>query len=119
MNGGIQSADVLLKVFFALEAAAVNDVAPSAVVIISSGAIAVYDVAVDDVAVDDVAMDAMDVVFVGDALWMPVLRSRHFFGRLRTSKVPEPTPAPIIKSGSGSRHKKGGSRRLRLLTLKF
>ena len=116
MNGGLQSADVLLKVFFALEAAAVNDVAPSAVVIISSGAIAVYDVAVDDVAVDDVAMD---VVLVGDALWMPVLRSRHFFGRLRTSKVPEPTPAPIIKSGSGSRHKKGGSRRLRLLTLKF
>ena len=111
MNGGIQSADVLLKVFFALDAAAVNDVAPSAVVIISSGAIAVYDVAVDDV--------AMDVVLVGDALWMPVLRSRHFFGRLRTSKVPEPTPAPIIKSGSGSRHKKGGSRRLRLLTLKF
>ena len=37
----------------------------------------------------------------------------------QTSKVPEPTPAPIIKSGSGSRHKKGGSRRLRLLTLKF
>ena len=45
-----------------------------------------------------------------------VLRSRHFFGRLRTSEVPEPTPAPGKKKAASAPGKKG---RLRLLTLTF
>ena len=40
-----------------------------------------------------------------------VLRSRHFFGRLRiqTSEFPEPAPAPGKKYGSGSRQKRAAS----------
>ena len=51
-----------------------------------------------------------------------VLRSRHFFGRLRlrlqVAKVPEPTPAPaptyLGRLRLRLQAKKGGSRRLRL-----
>ena len=47
-----------------------------------------------------------------------MLRSHHSFGRLRTFQVLEPTPARPNKVGSDSRQK-GGSRRLRLRTLKL
>ena len=56
-------------------------------------------------------------------LQLAVLRSRHFFGRLRLrmAKVPEPTPAPAPTYLGRLRlqAKRGGSRRLRLHTLKF
>ena len=38
-----------------------------------------------------------------------VLRSRHFFGRLRMAKVPEPTPAPTYLGRLRLQAKKGGS----------
>ena len=49
---------------------------------------------------------------------LPVLRSRHFLGRLRLwmAKVPEQTPAP---GRLQLQAKIGGFRRLRLHTLKF
>ena len=47
---------------------------------------------------------------------LTVLRSCHFFGRLRlqVAKVPEPTPAPTYLGRLRLQAKKGGSRRLRL-----
>ena len=46
-----------------------------------------------------------------------VFRSRHLFGRLRLSEVPEPTPAPTKLGWLRLQAKKGGSRRLRLHAL--
>ena len=48
--------------------------------------------------------------------WLAVLRSRHFFGRLRLRKSEVPLPLRLRPNwvGSGSRQTKGGSRQLRL-----
>ena len=47
-------------------------------------------------------------IYLPSAVPGPVLRSRHFFWRLRKSEVPEPTPAPT-RLGRLQAKKKGGS----------